>query len=114
MIQKLIIEWLFRLRIKKNRLPVEGFKEIKHIVIIINLDENKTCYLEALIHSFQALGKKVQSIGVTLAGQSAKQATMKMVRKNDFSFFGKPKTTWIQQKLHYAISHCSRYECIVS
>ena len=97
MIQKLIIEWLFRLRIKKNSLPVEGFKEIKHIVIIINLDENKTCDLEALIHSFQALGKKVQSIGVTLAGQSAEQATMKMVRKNDFSFFGKPKTTWIQQ-----------------
>ena len=107
MFQKLIIEWLFRLRIKKNGMPVKGFKEIKNIVIIINLDENKTCDLEALIHSFKTLGKKVQSIGVTLAGQSSEQDTTKVVRKNDFSFFGKPRTLWIQEffnkKSDYAI-----------
>ncbi|MDG1105409.1 MAG: hypothetical protein P8N26_04545 [Cyclobacteriaceae bacterium] len=98
MMQKLIIEWLFRLRIKKNNIPVEGFKKIKNIVIIINLDENTTCDLEALIYSFQALGKKVQSIGVTLAEQTPEQNTMKMIiKKDDFTFRGKPKTTEIQQ-----------------
>ena len=97
MMQKLIIEWLFRLRIKKNNIPVEGFKKIKNIVIIINLDENTTCDLEALIYSFQALGKKVQSIGVTSAEQTPEQNTMKMIMKDDFTFRGKPKTTEIQQ-----------------
>ena len=97
MMQKLIFEWLFRLRIKKNNIPVEGFKKIKNIVIIINLDENMTCDLEALINSFKALGKKVQSIGVTLAEQTPEQNTMKMIIKDDFTFRGKPKTTEIQQ-----------------
>lgn len=95
--QKLIIKWLFRLRIKKNNIPVEGFKKIKNIVIIINLDENMTCDLEALIDSFQALGKKVQSIGVTLSEQTPKKNTMKMIIKDDFTFRGKPKTIEIQQ-----------------
>ena len=58
MLKKLIFEWLFKLRIKKNNVQVEGFKEIKTIVIIINLDENKTCDLEALTHSFEKLAKK--------------------------------------------------------
>ena len=97
MIQKLIIEWIFRRRIKKNIIQVEGFKKIKKIVIIINLDEKKTCELEALIHSFKALGKSVQSIGVTLADKPPKQSMPTIIRKNDFSFFGKPKTSWIQK-----------------
>ena len=95
--QKLIIELLFKFRIKKHSVQVEGFNTIKNIVIIINLDEKKTCDLEALIHSFKALGKNVECIGVTLIGKYFMKKGMKIVRNTDFSFFGKPKTTWIQQ-----------------
>jgi len=90
--QKLIIEWLSKVRIKKHSVQVEGFNKIKNIVIIINLDEKKTCDLEALIHSFEVLGKNVECIGVTLIGKYFVKKGMKIVRNADFSFFGKPKT----------------------
>ena len=95
--QKLIIEWLSKVRIKKHSVQVKGFNKIKNIVIIINLDEKKTCDLEALIHSFEVLGKNVECIGVTLIGKYFVKKGMKIVRNTDFSFFGRPKTTWIQQ-----------------
>ncbi|MAJ50588.1 MAG: hypothetical protein CMB82_03105 [Flammeovirgaceae bacterium] len=98
MLQKLIFKWLFRLKIKKNRIQVEGFKDIKNIVIINNLDEKKTCDLEALTYSFQKLGKKVESIGVSLSSRSNEDT--KVVSKKDFSFFGKSKTPWIREFLN--------------
>ena len=105
--QKLIIELLFKFRIKKHSVQVEGFNTIKNIVIIINLDEKKTCDLDALIHSFEVLGKNVECIGVTLIGKYFMKKGMKIVRNTDFSFFGKPKTAWIQQffnmKTDYAL-----------
>ena len=100
MFQKLILKWLFSLKIKKNRVQVEGFKDIKNIVIINNLDEKKTCDLEALIHSFEKLGKKVESIDVSSSKQSTKDSTARVVTKNDFSFFGKSKTPWIREFLN--------------
>ena len=107
MLKKLIFEWLFKLRIKKNNVQVEGFKEIKTIVIIINLDENKTCDLEALTHSFEKLGKSVQSIGVSPSGRSHKDNKIKVATKSDFTFFGTPKNPWVQEffsnKSDYAI-----------
>ena len=107
MLKKLIFEWLFKLRIKKNNVQVEGFKEIKTIVIIINLDENKTCDLEALTHSFEKLGKKVQSIGVSPSGRSHKDNKIKVATKKDFTFFGTPKNPLVQgffsNKSDYAI-----------